>query len=298
VVAWRVGDVNNDGLPDLYFTSNVGPNRLYLNKGDYRFEDVTERAGVADPDGWKTGVTMADVNGDGFVDIFVSAVDFLNDAWAQTCSTSTRRRAPSRTERRRRPRLRRLVYQRLFFDYDGDGDLDMYLLTHSPHPERTPGPLARGRDQPRGVSDPPHRNDGGHFVDVSDHAGSPRARRVTASASLASDLNGRLPRPVHRQRFPGDDFLTQQLQRHVHRVDRHIRGNTSHASMGVDAADIQQRRPTGPEWSRHAARAREDPENIRQCRELRRVQFEARGGLSPAYGPATRSSSPRPPAFQ
>src|SRR5580765_2252292 len=48
-----VGDVNNDGLPDLYFTSNVGPNRLYLNKGDYRFEDVTERAGVADPDGWK-----------------------------------------------------------------------------------------------------------------------------------------------------------------------------------------------------------------------------------------------------
>ena len=62
-----VGDVNNDGLPDLYFTSNVGPNRLYLNKGDYRFEDVTDRAGVADSDGWKTGVTMADVNGDGYV---------------------------------------------------------------------------------------------------------------------------------------------------------------------------------------------------------------------------------------
>src|SRR5207247_52180 len=63
-----VGDINNDGLPDLYFTSNVGPNRLYLNKGDYRFEDVTERAGVADSDGWKTGVTMADVNADGYVD--------------------------------------------------------------------------------------------------------------------------------------------------------------------------------------------------------------------------------------
>src|SRR5207245_2223671 len=71
-----VGDVNNDGLPDLYFTSNLGSNRLYLNKGNYRFEDITERAGVADTGGWKTGVTMADVNGDGWVDIYVSAVDF------------------------------------------------------------------------------------------------------------------------------------------------------------------------------------------------------------------------------
>ncbi len=58
-----VGDVDGDGLPDLYFTSNVGPNRLYRNLGNYRFEDIAERAGVADPAGWKTGVTMADVNG-------------------------------------------------------------------------------------------------------------------------------------------------------------------------------------------------------------------------------------------
>ena len=58
-----VGDINNDGLPDLYFTSNTGTNHLYLNKGNYRFEDITERAGVADSLGWKTGVTMADVNG-------------------------------------------------------------------------------------------------------------------------------------------------------------------------------------------------------------------------------------------
>ena len=72
-----VGDINNDGLPDLYFTSNLGPNRLYLNKGNYQFEDITQRAGVADAEGWKTGVTMADVNGDGYIDIYVCAVDYL-----------------------------------------------------------------------------------------------------------------------------------------------------------------------------------------------------------------------------
>src|SRR5580765_3250923 len=66
-----VGDINNDGLPDIYFTSNRGSNRLYLNKGNYHFEDITDRAGVADTAGWKTGVTMADVDGDGYVDIYV-----------------------------------------------------------------------------------------------------------------------------------------------------------------------------------------------------------------------------------
>src|SRR5215216_3651464 len=71
------GDVDGDGLPDLYFTSNLGPNRLYRNRGNYTFEDITAKAGVADADGWKTGVTMADVDGDGRVDIYVSGVDYL-----------------------------------------------------------------------------------------------------------------------------------------------------------------------------------------------------------------------------
>src|SRR5437868_3238635 len=72
-----VGDIDGDGLPDLYFTSNLGKNRLYHNLGNYRFEDVTDRAGVGGPEGWKTGVTMADVNGDGLVDIYVSTVCYL-----------------------------------------------------------------------------------------------------------------------------------------------------------------------------------------------------------------------------
>src|SRR2546430_5546092 len=133
-----VGDVNNDGLPDLYFTSNVGPNRLYLNKGDYRFEDVTERAGVADPDGWKTGVTMADVNGDGYVDIYVSAVDFRTMHGHNVLYINNGN--GTFTDRTKQYGLDFAGYstQAVFFDYDGDGDLDMYLLNHSTHVERTP----------------------------------------------------------------------------------------------------------------------------------------------------------------
>ena len=233
-----VGDINNDGLPDLYFTSNVGPNRLYLNKGNYRFEDVTDRAGVADPDGWKTGVTMADVNGDGYVDIYVSAVDYLtmhghNVLYVNNGDgTFTDRTTEYGLD------FTGLSTQALFFDYDGDGDLDMYLLTHSPHPERAAGGL--GGDRGRKTGDRLYRNDGGHFVDVSDHAGLRRGEARYGLGVVASDLNGDgCPDLYVANDFQEDDFLyinncngtfTESIATAV--------GHTSHASMGVDAADV------------------------------------------------------------
>ena len=235
-----VGDVNNDGLPDLYFTSNVGPNHLYLNKGNYQFEDVTARAGVADSVGWKTGVTMADVNGDGYVDIYVSGVDYLTMHGHNVLYINNG--DGTFTDRTKEYGLDYAGFstQALFFDYDGDGDLDMYLLTHSPHPERATASHVAHRGAGNGAGDRLYRNDGGHFVDVSERAGLYGGAARYGLGVVASDLDGDgCPDLYVANDFQEDDFLyynncngtfTESLASSV--------GHTSHASMGVDAADV------------------------------------------------------------
>ena len=163
------GDIDGDGKVDLYFTSNLGRNRLYRNLGSFRFEDITDRAGVADSVGWKSGVTMADVNGDGRLDIYVLGVDnpetrvhgrnvlYINDGDGTF------------TDRTEEYGLAFSGYstQAAFFDYDGDGDLDMYLLNSSTHAERRASPsTSRTVRNPR-AGDRLYRNDHGHFVVVS-----------------------------------------------------------------------------------------------------------------------------------
>ncbi len=130
------GDINNDGLTDIYFTANTkSGNKLYLNKGNFQFEDITEKAGVSGNADWCSGVTMADVNGDGFLDIYVSVVSRINQLTGHN-QLFINNKNGTFTESASLYGLdfSGLSTQAAFFDYDHDGDLDCYLLNHSIKP--------------------------------------------------------------------------------------------------------------------------------------------------------------------
>ena len=234
------GDIDGDGLPDLYFTSNLGPDRLYRNKGHFQFEDVTERAGVAGPPGWKSGVTMADVNGDGRLDIYVSAVNYL--AMHGRNILYVNNGDGTFTDRTRPYGLEHVGYstQAAFFDYDGDGDLDMYLLNSSVHTERLPSSHPQRTPRHPRAGDRLFRNDRGHFVDVSERAHIYGGVEGYGLGVVASDLNGDgCPDLYVANDFQENDFLYWNncdgtFTESIARAAPH----TSQFSMGVDAADF------------------------------------------------------------
>src|SRR6478735_1954109 len=129
-----IGDINGDELPDLYFSGNQVKNKLYLNKGSLKFEDITEKAGVAGNSTWNTGAVMGDVNGDGLLDIYVCAVVGLknlkghNELYLNNGDNTF-------SEKSEAYGLNFESYgsSAAFLDYDLDGDLDIYLLNHAVH---------------------------------------------------------------------------------------------------------------------------------------------------------------------
>lgn len=168
-----IGDINNDGLVDVYMVANQTSNKLYLNKGGFKFEDITDVAKVGGKRAWSTGVTMADVNGDGLLDIYVCSSGDINGDNKEN-ELFINNGDLTFTEKAAEYGLndRGLSTHMSFFDYDKDGDLDAYLLNNS---FRSIGSfdLRKNQREVRDTlgGDKLFRNDNGKFVDVSKDAG-------------------------------------------------------------------------------------------------------------------------------
>lgn len=170
------GDINNDGLPDLYFTANSkGNNKLYLNKGNFQFEDITQTAGVAGKADWASGVTMADVNGDGFLDIYVTvSSQHHNLTGHNELYINNQNNTFTESAEQYGLNFSGMGTQAAFFDYDRDGDLDVYLLNHSQKPNANITDTSARRKYSELSGDRLMRNDistTGKFTDVSAEAG-------------------------------------------------------------------------------------------------------------------------------
>lgn len=167
-----IGDVDADGLEDIYLTANRLPNRLYRNLGNLKFEDITDVAGVAGSAPWSTGVAMADVNADGFLDIYVcNSGDVGGNSKANELFINNGDGTFTEAAEQYGLNDQGFTTHATFFDYDHDGDLDCYILNNSFQPIATLGlrNLRNRRDTLGG--DKLYRNDDGYFSDVSESAG-------------------------------------------------------------------------------------------------------------------------------
>ncbi|MEK6476288.1 VCBS repeat-containing protein [Catalinimonas sp. 4WD22] len=240
------GDLNGDDLPDLYFTSNLENNKLYINKGNFKFQDITEQANVKGKGGWTTGVTMADVNGDGKLDIYVSQLgDYQNIRGKNQLYINMGNDAagmPTFEEKAAEYGLdlKGFSTQAAFFDYDLDGDLDMYMLNHSVHSNGTFG-KASLRDETHPLAgDKLLRNDGGKFTDVTEESGIYSSALGYGLGITVGDLNWDgypdiyIGNDFHENDYlyinNGDGTFSEKLQEYIK--------HTSRFSMGNDIGDI------------------------------------------------------------
>ncbi|MEP0710826.1 MAG: VCBS repeat-containing protein [Algoriphagus sp.] len=238
------GDINNDGLVDLYFAANQTSNRLYLNKGNFQFEDISTSAGVSGEGGWSTGVTMADVNGDGLLDIYVSQVDDFkglagkNRLYINLGDNKFEDRANEYGVD-----FSGFGTQAAFLDYDRDGDLDMYLLTHS---IKSPEVFTRAdqRKIPEALGDKLFKNllsEGKiGFEDVTEASGIYSSILGFGLGVGVEDVNGDgWPDIYVSNDFTENDYLylNQQDGTFLESLESLI-SNTSRYSMGNDLADL------------------------------------------------------------
>ena len=236
-----LGDINNDGLVDIYFTSNQGKNKLYLNKGNNKFEDISAKAGVEGASDWNAGTVMADVNGDGYLDIYVCAVVGINGFEGQNeLFINNKNNTFSESAAAYGLDLDNYSSSAAFFDYDLDGDLDMYLLNHAVHSESSFGNAAIRKKRSYECGDKLFRNDDGKFIDVSEQAGIFGGANGYGLGLAVSDFNlDGYPDIYVGNDFHEDDYyylnngdgtFTESLKQYF--------GHTSRFSMGIDVADV------------------------------------------------------------
>ncbi|MDE3742944.1 VCBS repeat-containing protein [Maribacter polysaccharolyticus] len=236
-----IGDINNDGLPDLYFTGNIVDNRLYLNKGDWQFEDITDTAGVACKDIWSSGATFVDINHDGLVDIYVcksgkpNGTNRHNELFINNGDLTF-----SEQSKKYGLDITGLSVQAAFFDYDKDGDLDCYLLNNS---IKSVGGYDLIKDQRKIPSDTGNKflkNENGKFVDYSSEAGIYTSSIGFGLGITLSDFNGDSWPDlfISNDFFERDYLYLNNKNGGFDEMAENAISSFSMGSMGADAADL------------------------------------------------------------
>ncbi|MBN8838004.1 MAG: VCBS repeat-containing protein [Sphingobacteriia bacterium] len=245
-----IGDINNDGLPDVFLTSNMGSNKLYLNKGNFQFEDISKSAGIIEDDKWNTGVVFADVNNDGWLDIYVCSSGHMptgnrkNKLYINNHNNTF-------TESAAKYGLDISAYttQVSFFDYDMDGDLDCFMINNSPIPVNqlefankrdlleSKWPV---KDMVKGGGDHLFRNDNGHFVEVTQQAGIHGTLIAFGMGVSVGDINndGYPDVYVANDSYERDYLYINQKNGTFKDILEDVMQHTSFSSMGTDIADI------------------------------------------------------------
>ena len=236
-----VGDINNDGLEDVYFTSNQESNRLYLNQGNLEFKDITVKAKVSDNIGWTTGVTMIDINNDGWLDIYVCKSGSLKSHQNRKNKLFINQKDNTFKENAAAYGLDHFGFstQAYFFDFDNDEDLDMYLVNHRKDFRNNVNIDQRIQQTKEDYnSDQLFRNDGSTFTNITKEAGILN-KAWGLSASIGDFNNDNLPDIFVANDFLEPDFLYINQGNGTFKDEalthfNHISSN----SMGSDFADI------------------------------------------------------------
>lgn len=237
-----IGDINNDGLPDVFFTANQANNKLYLNKGNWKFQDITDAAGIRSLGKWYTGVTMADINGDGWLDIYVCNSGGLV-GYNKPNELYINQKNGTFKEEAEKYGLddKGLTTHAAFFDYDHDGDLDCFVLNNSPRSIESFGynkSIRSIRDKVNG--DRFYRNDNGKFTDVSEAAGIYGSEIGFGLGITVGDLNndGWEDMYISNDFFERDYLYINQKNGSFKEVINEAMGHISQGSMGSDMVDI------------------------------------------------------------